>query len=127
MSSQPGTRVIAISHEDEDGLHIFGYGIYEGKFLPPFVNIEEEVSSYRDEYEEARRADPNLPEQFDEVQFRATLEQILANPRIKLDSGKTVWGYECWWSPVDQKMEDELKGKKILEVDVDAERRRHVN
>ncbi len=24
------------------------------------------------------------------------------NPKIKLDSGKIVWGCECWWGPEDQ-------------------------
>jgi hypothetical protein len=22
---------------------------------------------------------------------------LCPNPRIKLDNGKTVWGYQCWW------------------------------
>ena len=25
-----------------------------------------------------------------------------AHPRILLDSGQTVLGYECWWIPVDE-------------------------
>ena len=23
------------------------------------------------------------------------------NPRIVLDSGAVLWGYECWWEPLD--------------------------
>src|SRR5262245_1786073 len=49
-----------------------------------------------------------------------------ANPRIKLDSGKTVWGCECWWGPESQiKAELEVyktKGYTIQDVDIDAER-----
>lgn len=25
----------------------------------------------------------------------------MLNPKIILDSGKVVWGCECWWGPVD--------------------------
>ena len=24
------------------------------------------------------------------------------NPRIRLQDGSVIWGYECWWHPVDQ-------------------------
>ncbi len=24
------------------------------------------------------------------------------NPRIDLDSGLSIWGFECWWGPVDK-------------------------
>lgn len=29
------------------------------------------------------------------------------NPRIVLDSGKVIWGYECWWEPILQEEETE--------------------
>ena len=24
------------------------------------------------------------------------------NPKITLDSGAVIWGYECWWKPVEE-------------------------
>lgn len=26
----------------------------------------------------------------------------IENPCIKLDTGKYVWGFQCWWSPIDR-------------------------
>jgi Zn-finger protein len=45
------------------------------------------------------------------------------NPRIKLDSGKTVWGCECWWAD-EAEVKDMVTGKNVVEVDIDEERRR---
>lgn len=30
----------------------------------------------------------------------------LPNPKIKLDTGEVVWGYQCWWGP-----EQKIKGQ----------------
>lgn len=45
------------------------------------------------------------------------------NPRIKLDSGATTWGCECWWGPEDV-IKNKLEGYKangltIVMVDID--------
>jgi hypothetical protein len=29
-------------------------------------------------------------------------EKTSANPCIHLDSGDTVWGFQCWWGPLDR-------------------------
>ena len=34
-SCNTGDRVGAISHADDDKIYIFGFGVYEGKFIPP--------------------------------------------------------------------------------------------
>jgi hypothetical protein len=48
------------------------------------------------------------------------------NPKIVLDSGKVVWGCECWWGAEDgmkTKIENWLKaGYEIVEVDIDEAR-----
>lgn len=123
---KPGTRVIAISHTDEETIYIFGYGVYEGNFLPPYINIEEELNLYKIEYTDAKKLDPLLPEEFDEVEFRRAVKDNLSNPRIKLDNGKMIWGYECWWSPLED-VNMETVDKKVVEIDIDAERRKLVN
>lgn len=40
------------------------------------------------------------------------------NPRITLDSGKVVWGYECWWGPEDQ-VKKNIGGREVVVVDID--------
>jgi hypothetical protein len=126
---KPGTRVIAISHEEEDALYIFGYGVYEGRYLSPLVNLDEELKSFKAEINRARRTFPFLPELPDE-ELRKIVSSGLSNPRIKLDNGKTVWGYECWWSSMEgidiDSIEDEL-GKKIVVIDIEAERKKYIN
>lgn len=39
-----------------------------------------------------------------------------ANPCIKLDDGRTVWGYQCWWGP-ESMIDDEefVQGRTIKE------------
>jgi hypothetical protein len=49
------------------------------------------------------------------------------NPRIRLDSGETVWGWECWWGP-EEKFKQELEkftagGGHIVNVSIEAVRR----
>ena len=39
------------------------------------------------------------------------------NPKITLDSGEVVWGYQCWWGPMTKW--DELKGnKQVVEIPI---------
>lgn len=50
----------------------------------------------------------------------------LPNPRLKLDSGKTVWGCECWWGSEAsvRKRVDQWRdaGYDIQDVDIDLAR-----
>ena len=80
METKVGTRVGAILEVNECDVKFLGFGQYVGDFIP----------------EEA-------------VGFLATFfkETHKPCPRIKLDSGKTVYGCECWW-------EEEERVKKIL-------------
>jgi hypothetical protein len=72
-----GIRVGAICSGDEKTkiLKFFGYGVYEGDFIPPA-----NAGGFAQMCHEAE----------------------VTNPRIKLDNGNTVWGGECWWGPEDQ-------------------------
>ena len=43
----------------------------------------------------------------------------IPNPKIQLDNGKVVWGYQCWWGPA--KHVAEMVGKRIIKrVDADT-------
>lgn len=53
------------------------------------------------------------------------LEELggMPNPRIKLDSGATTWGCECWWGS-EQKIKNDLleyeaNGYSVVPVDID--------
>jgi hypothetical protein len=47
----------------------------------------------------------------------------IPNPRIKLDSGATVWGAESWWGPehvIKNKLaEYEEQGLTVVTIDID--------
>ena len=45
-----------------------------------------------------------------------------SNPRIRLDSGKVVWGCECWWGP-EELIRKHMEGRVVVEVDIDDARR----
>jgi hypothetical protein len=44
---------------------------------------------------EAERAKPM------EIRVQELWEATSANPCIHLDSGDVVWGFQCWWGPID--------------------------
>lgn len=44
----------------------------------------------------------------------------MPNPTIKLDNGKTVYGYECWWGP-EEKVKEMIGNRKVIEVSLDRE------
>jgi len=67
----PGDRVVAIKSVSDKHAFIYGLGTYEGDFP-----VADEVTG---------------------CFAKITREAGLTNPRIKLDSGKTIWGCECWW------------------------------
>jgi len=100
-----GARVGAICGTDESTktVEIFGFGVYEGDHV-------------------AGAGDP-MP-----VGWVADMMQKFSrpNPRIRLDSGKVVWGCECWWAPEEQvqrKLERlKTEGYSVVEVDIEAER-----
>ncbi len=47
------------------------------------------------------------------------------NPCIKLDSGKLVFGCECWWGPEDKIKEMVGKFHNVIDVDIDEARREY--
>lgn len=66
-----GTRVVTISHSDEEKIYIFGYGTYVGDEVPP-------------------KGTPGpLGDMSD---FEAPI------PKIELDDGKIVWACFAHWS-----------------------------
>ena len=93
-----GERVGAIFGSNEDGsISFFGYGVYEGDFVP-----EEAVGWMAD----------------------ALCHVGATNPRIRLDSGKAVYGCECWWGS-ENAVTKRLDGAVIVEMDIEEVRHSH--
>lgn len=90
-SRTPGTRVYAMRNGDDHHVYLFGFGTYEGDFTPPGW---------------ARTG-------LGEVKYE--------NPRIRLDDGKTVWGFECWWGPESEwpTLVEKYAPRTVVVVDVD--------
>lgn len=92
----PGLRVGAILKATEGTVEFLGYGTYEGDFVPG-----EAVGMFAD----------------------AMRENKMTNPKINLDSGKVVYGCECWWGSAEE-VDKQLKlYKEVVNVDIDEVRK----
>jgi hypothetical protein len=80
VEAKVGTRVGAILEVNDNDVKFLGFGRYIGDFVP-----EEAVGFLATFFKETRKP----------------------CPKIELDSGKVVYGCECWW-------EEEGRVKKIL-------------
>lgn len=41
------------------------------------------------------------------------------NPRIRLDDGRIVWGYQCWWGPEEKMKTKFIEGRRVIDVKED--------
>ena len=92
-----GSRVAAVSHGTGDEIFIFGYGVYEGDFVPG----DDAQGMLADMCRETK----------------------LKNPRIRLDNGDVVYGCECWWGPEDV-VRKKFEGKTIVEISIHDARKK---
>lgn len=89
-----GERVGAILDSDDKTVRLFGFGTYEGDEIPPDLN---------DDFSSCFHSEG------------------ICNPKIKLDSGQIVWGFECWWGP-EANIVKMIGNREVVHVDVDARR-----
>lgn len=97
-----GARVIVLREVKLGKAYSFGYGIYEGRF--PVGDEAEKTPA---------------------LEGKVSLGEIMAersggtllNPRVRLDSGKCVWGYQCWWMEIDV-FRKKYGGIEVVEVDL---------
>ena len=94
MKYNIGDRVGAILKGDRATVHLFGYGIYTGERIPH--------------------------QDLGVRLFGAPMDN--ENPCIILDSGKEVYGCECWWGP-EARIKEITAGKRVIEVDIEEARR----
>lgn len=96
--AQIGEKVGAIlGSNDDETIEFFGYGVYECDAIP-----EEAVGYLAEIVREAK----------------------IESPKIKLDSGKVVYGCECWWGSEEHVKEELSKYKKVIDVDIDEVRKK---
>lgn len=112
-----GTRVVAVSHNEGKKLFVFGHGVFEGYFIPPKVNLPEQLAEIQKEYAVQQTVIPDLPKVFTEQEAMTALLLSESNPRIKLDNGEVVWGYECWWGD-EPTFEKKSVGYEVVTADV---------
>lgn len=98
MATIKGDRVGAISHTEDGKAYFYGYGVYEGDFVP-----EEAVGA--------------MPDMLRELE--------IPNPRIKLDNGSVVYGCECWWGP-EEKIQSQLKDVEVVPVSIGDTRQEYI-
>ena len=91
-----GDRVGAILSSSNGVAEFIGYGVYQGREVPS---------------EDAVGMGKNLRK----------LE--IPNPKILLDSGSVVYGYECWWGPEEGVKKELAKMKEVKKVEMSDVRR----
>ena len=88
-----GERAYALLKGDQENVYLFGFGVYDGEHIPP-----PEAKFFGQSF-------------------------LHENPRITLDDGKQVFGFECWWG-AEANFENMRKGRAIVKVDIEEERKR---
>ncbi len=84
-----GDRIGAIRNADETHVYMLGFGVYEGEQLPP------------------------------DGEFTTRSLAGVTSPRLRLDDGTVVWGYQCWWGPED-KIKERYKDHVKVDVKLDT-------
>jgi hypothetical protein len=98
MASVPvGGRVGAILSAEEETVYLLGYGVYQGRHVPPAGSGVKLFGR----------------------------EMHLPNPCIELDSGAKVYGCECWWGPEEKIKAQVAKYGNVVNVDIHEERAKY--
>lgn len=91
-----------------DAVKAIQWEIDEGHTDPG--QFEQRLSEVK-QAQEARLARP-LRERAHEI-----LERMAHNPKIELDNGDVVWGYQCWWGP-EERFEEIARGRTVKHVKI---------
>lgn len=89
---EKGTRIGAILSSSEKKLKILGYGVFEGEEIPP--------------------ADSK-------GMGKLLHEQQIPNPKMRLDNGIIIWGFQCWWGTevqIKEQVEAARKNGHVVET-----------
>lgn len=59
-----------------------------------------------------------------EERAKELLLRMARNPKIELDNGDVVWGYQCWWGP-EERWPEIAKGRTVHDVRIGDALRDH--
>ncbi len=85
-----GSRVGAILSANEQEVHLLGFGVYEGEFVP-----SDDAAGLGN------------------ILYNAGIK----NPRILLDSGSHVYGCECWWGP-EETVKKKIGDRHVIHAEI---------
>lgn len=91
MRYEQGIRVGAILSSDAESVQFLGWGTYLGNFVPEDGGVA----------------------LFGELLMKFDI----ANPKILLDNGDVVWGFECWWGP-EEKIRKMIGSRRVESVSI---------
>lgn len=104
-------------------LNFYGMGVYLGDMRVPdeveilgvSAKMMRDIMVERYENSEDMEHHPDFDSMEEEIEF--VLDKNRRNPLILLNSGKFVWGHECWWGPPEnlQKYKDACSRIQIVE------------
>jgi hypothetical protein len=139
--TEPGTRVWAVRNADQETVWAFGFGVYAGDFPRPggASDTDRVAAEKAIQHFDAMPLPPDDPKAAawlaaDRVKPMAQrvnelVHEMSLNPKIVLDDGGVVWGYECWWGEAaDSTPQEWAAGRRIVVVPapaVLAARKRH--
>jgi hypothetical protein len=87
-----GSRVQVQNVDGSD----LGFGTYMGE-IPLKHIVDDSPSADAVSVEVEGERDPAM-----ESALREMIDDGETTPKIILDSGKTLYGFECWWQPVEE-------------------------
>jgi hypothetical protein len=116
-----GTRVIAVRDADEEEVRAFGLGTYAGDHVwpgwDPDLPIYKDGPTLRELTSDVEGDGPSEPAGDREERIERVLARMALNPRIDLDSGGSVWGFQCWWGPGGQgELDRWAAGRRVVLV-----------
>ncbi len=105
-------RVWAIEKTDNENkiVYLYGKGVMEGEF--PCPGLIKYLLAVVDEWLENKQITEEKAWDYRNEFSKKT------NPRIRLDDGTIVWGYQCWWGD-EAKCETKYAGYKVENVKLD--------
>jgi hypothetical protein len=81
--------------------------------------ITQEEADEQIQYAADRRAEDLATPMIERVE--RLHRQVSKNPKIELDHGGVVWGYQCWWGPEAEMRDRVYKGRIIEFIDPPGE------
>lgn len=105
------SRVFAIRDSTETVVYTYGIGEYVGDEIPP--GRPQELPEAQREVAEVLVAAAG--QEVTEENLQAYWRASMSNPKIHLDSGWVVWGYQCWWGS-EERLDELVNGRSIEEV-----------